>query len=61
MCYTSFKRTVNPSDFEKKRFPLNACLLSRPFQTGKVQAKGEKYDMARVKQQALIIRTAQFR
>ena len=39
--YTSFKQTVNPSDFGNKRFLLNACLLSRLFQTGKVQTKGE--------------------
>ena len=32
---------VNHIDFENKRFPLNACLLSRLFQTGKVQTKAE--------------------
>ena len=37
----AFKRTVDPSDFENKRFPLNACILSRLFQKGKVETKAE--------------------
>ena len=41
LVYTSFKRTVHLSDFENMCFPLNACLLSRLFQTGKVQTKAE--------------------
>ena len=36
---TSLKQAVHPSDFENKRFPLNAWLLSGLFQTGKVQTK----------------------
>ena len=39
--YISFKRVVHPRDFENKRFVRNACLLSRLFQTGKVQTKAE--------------------
>ena len=39
--YTSSKRTVHPSDFENKHFPLNLCFVSRHFQTGKAQTKTE--------------------
>ena len=39
--YTSFKRAVHPIDFEIQHFPLEACHLSRLFQTGKGQTKAE--------------------
>ena len=39
--FSSFKRTVHASDSENKRFLLNACLLSRGFQIGKVETKAE--------------------
>ena len=32
---------TGPSDFENKCFVLSACLLSRLFQTGKVQTRAE--------------------
>ena len=32
---------MHPSDFESKRCPLNACLLSGLRQTSKVQTKAE--------------------
>ena len=35
------KPTVHLSEFENKCFPLNANLLGRLFQTGKIQTKTE--------------------
>ena len=36
-----FEPSCAPQNFENKRFPLNACLLSRLLQIGKVQTKAE--------------------
>ena len=54
---------MHPSDFENRRFPLNACLLNRLLQTGEVQAKASldnrtKGEMTRVKKQAFFYRIA---
>ena len=47
--YTSFKRTVHPSNFENKHFLLNACLFSRVSSsrqgTNKGSDNGMKYEV----------------
>ena len=53
-----FQANCVPQQFEIKCFPLNAGLLSRLFQTGKVQSNRTKCEMARIKQQAFIFRIA---
>ena len=50
---------MHPSAFENKCFLLNACLLSRLFQTRKVQTKAETIErnmMESAKQQAFSLR-----